>query len=292
MSDSFKILVPIGFSEQSLNALNQALIFAKASKNTQFTILSVIEDSRAFSKLFDSKNADELRQKVNKEIKQISEEFAQKTGFTVNTMVAEGVVYEEIARVSTLIDADLVVMGTNGKPQNLRKRFIGSNAYRTASLVKPPVVTIKGVRNINKIETIIFPLLMDRHSKEKVGPALNYARIFGAKILVIAVKEDESKLNLLRGHVHQVEKFIKDHGVVCETKLIENPKRKGVVKNILNHAYEAAGDLVIIAEEDGQGDFADFILGNELQAVIYHSEIPVMSITPRAVKYDNMWDSF
>jgi len=292
MSDSFKILVPIGFSEQSLNALNQALIFAKASENAQFTILSVIEDSRAFSKLFNSKSSDDLRQKVNKEVKKISEEFAKKTGFTVNTMVAEGVVYEEIARVSALIDADLVIMGTNGKPQNLRKRFIGSNAYRTASLVKPPVVTIKGVRNIDKIETIIFPLLMDRHSKEKVGPALTYARIFGAKILVIAVKEDESKLNLLRGHVHQVEKFITDHGVVCETKLIENPKRKGVVKNILNHAYEAGGDIVIITEEDGQGEFADFILGNELQAVIYHSEIPVMSITPRAVKYDSMWDSF
>ncbi len=293
MSDSFKILVPIGFSEQSLNALNQALIFAKASENAQFTILSVIEDSRAFAKLFDSKNSDDLRQKVTEEVKKIAEEFSTKSGFTVNTMIAEGVVYEEIARVSTLIDADLVIMGTNGKPQNLRKRFIGSNAYRTATLVKPPVVTIKGVRNIEKIETIIFPLLMDRHSKEKVGPALKYARIFGSKILVVGVKEDESKLNILRGHIHQVEKFITDHGVVCETTLIENPKRKSVVRNILNYAYEAKGDLVIITEEDGPGgELSDYLLGNELQEVIYHSEIPVMSITPRAVKYDSMWDSF
>ena len=69
MSDSFKILVPIGFSEQSLNALNQALIFAKASENAHFTILSVIEDSRAFAKLFDSKNSDDLRQKVTEEVK-------------------------------------------------------------------------------------------------------------------------------------------------------------------------------------------------------------------------------
>jgi len=292
MSDSFKILVPIGFSEQSLNALNQALIFAKAAENAQFTILSIIEDSRAFSKLFEAKSADDLRHKVTEEMKKIADEFSKKSGFPVNTMIAEGVVYEEIARVSSLIDADLVIMGTNGKPQNLRKRFIGSNAYRTATLVKPPVVTIKGVRNIEKIETIIFPLLMDRHSKEKVGPALSYARIFGAKILVIAVQEDEEKLNILRGHVRQVEKFIQDHGVVCETKLIENPKRKGVVQNILNHAYEAKGDLVIITEQDGPGDFTDYILGNDLQAVIYHSEIPVMSITPRAVKYDVMWDSF
>jgi hypothetical protein len=92
--------------------------------------------------------------------------------------------------------------------------------------------------------------------------------------------------------MHQVEKFIQDHGVVCETKIIENPKRKGVVRNILNHAYEADGDLVIITEEDGPADITDYILGNDMQSVIYHSEIPVMSITPRAVKYDSMWDSF
>jgi nucleotide-binding universal stress UspA family protein len=292
MSDSFKILVPIGFSEQSLNALNQALIFAKASDNAQFTILSVLEDSKAFSKIFEAKSSDDLREKVSKELKKIADDFSKKSGLPVNTMIAEGLVYEEIARVSSLIDADLVVMGTNGKPQNLRKRFIGSNAYRTATLVKPPVISIKGVRNIEKINTIIFPLLMDRHSKEKVGPALTYARIFGAKILVIAVQEEDSQVKILRGHMHQVEKFIQDHGVVCETKIIENPKRKGVVRNILNHAYEADGDLVIITEEDGPADITDYILGNDMQSVIYHSEIPVMSITPRAVKYDSMWDSF
>jgi nucleotide-binding universal stress UspA family protein len=292
MSDSFKILVPIGFSEQSLNALNQALIFAKASENAQFTILSVLEDSKAFSKIFGAKSSDDLREKVSKELKKIADDFSKKSGLPVNTMIAEGLVYEEIARVSALIEADLVVMGTNGKPQNLRKRFIGSNAYRTATLVKPPVISIKGVRNIEKINTIIFPLLMDRHSKEKVGPALTYARIFGAKILVIAVQEEDSQVKILRGHMHQVEKFIQDHGVVCETKIIENPKRKGVVRNILNHAYEADGDLVIITEEDGPADITDYILGNDMQSVIYHSEIPVMSITPRAVKYDSMWDSF
>jgi nucleotide-binding universal stress UspA family protein len=125
-----------------------------------------------------------------------------------------------------------------------------------------------------------------------VGPTLEYARIFGAKVLVVAVKEAESQANILRGHVNQVESFIRDHGVECSHKIIENPKRRGVVRNILNHAYEAEGDLVIITEEAGPTDITDYILGNELQSVIYHSEIPVMCITPKAVKYDKMWDSF
>ncbi len=293
MSESFKILVPIGFSEQSLTALNQASIFAKATENASITLLSVIEEGGFFSKMFSSSsNTESLHAEVSKKLKEIAENFQKDHNIVTNTMVAEGVVYEEIARVSSLIDANLVIMGTNGKPQNLRKRFIGSNAYRTASLVKPPVITIKGERLIDKIDNIIFPLLMDRHSKEKVGPTLEYARIFNAKVIVVAVKEDDSQLNILRGHVKQVETFIRDHGVQCEHKIIENPKRRGVVRNILNHAYEAEGDLVIITEEAGPSDLTDYFLGNEMQSVIYHSEIPVMCITPKAVKYEQMWDSF
>lgn len=292
MSESFKILVPVGFSEQSLNALDQALIFANPIKDATITLLTVIEEGGFFTKMFSSSNKDEIREEANKKLKELAAEYASKSNVPFTTMVSEGVVYEEIARVSNLIDANLVVMGTNGKPQNFRTRLIGSNAYRAVTLVKPPVVTIKGVRNIDKIKTIIFPLLMDRHSKEKVGPTLEYARLFGAKVNVVAVKEDETNMNILRGHINQVEKFIRDHGVECEHKIIENPKRKGVVNNILNYAYEHEGDLVVIIEEDAMDGFSDLFLGNEVQSVIYHSEIPVMCITPKKVKYDAIWESF
>ncbi len=295
MSESFKILVPVGFSEQSLTALNQASIFAKAIENASITLLSVLEEGGFFSKMFSANaDSDAIHAEAGKKLKEIADKFQAEHNIPTQTMVAEGVVYEEIARVSSLIDANLVIMGTNGKPQNLRKRFIGSNAYRTAALVQPPVVTIKGERLIDKIETIIFPLFMNnRHSKEKVGPTLEYARLFGAKVKVIAVKEAETNMNILRGHVNQVESFIRDHGVECSHEILENPKRRGVVRNILNSAYESKGDLVIITEDPAQGgDITDYFLGNEMQAVIYHSEIPVMSITPKAVKYEQMWDSF
>lgn len=293
MSESFKILVPIGFSEQSLMALNQASIFAKAIENASITLLSVIEEGGFFTKMFGPTiNSEQMHAQVGEKLKSLAQSFSAEHNIPTSTMVAEGLVYEEISRVSSLIEANLVVMGTNGKPQNFRKRFIGSNAYRTATLVKPPVVTVKGARDIKKIDTIIFPLLMDRHSKEKVGPTLEYARLFNAKVKVVAVKESEDQAKILRGHIHQVESFIRDHGVEVSHEIIESGKRRGVVREILNNAYESDGDLVIITEDAGGSDISDYILGNELQAVIYHSEIPVMSITPKAVKYEQMWDSF
>lgn len=289
------ILVPVGFSEQSIMALDQAVIFAKAMKNARIFLLSVIEEERFLKRIFNARSKEagfNLEQAVRDKAKELANEYNEKTGIEIETMVAQGIVYEEIARVSEYVDAELVVMGTNGKPQNLRRRFIGSNAYRVATLVKPPVITIKGVRSINKIETIIFPLMLDRRSKEKVGPVLKYARLFDAKIKIVAVKTEDDEEKILNANVRQVENFIKNHGIECSSAIIQPQEHKGIVRNVLNYAYENDGDLITIIEEPRQRDITDYFLGSDVQAVIYHSEIPVMSITPSQVKYEAMWENF
>jgi nucleotide-binding universal stress UspA family protein len=290
-NSSPKILVPVGFSEQSFLAIQRALIFAKLMK-AEITLLTVMEGNGFFKKMFNSdKSVEELKPQVKEKLREVAEEYGKDSGVKFDVMVSTGIVYEEVAKVSEIIDADLVVMGTNGKPQNFRKRFIGSNAYRVVTLVKPPVVTIKGVRDIKNIDTIIFPLVLDRRSKEKVGPALHYARLFQAKIKIVSVLESKEKAPVLRAHIKQVATFINDHGIECTAELI-NPEEKGVVRNLLNYAYQNDGDLIIITEDDGERDITDYILGSDVQAIVYHSEIPVMCITPSEVKWERMWDSF
>ena len=286
------ILVPMGFSEQSILALDQALIFAKAMK-ASILLLAVNNNDNQLREMFgDMHRKEDIGEKLHEKLKSVASEYSAKSGISIETMLATGVVYEEIDRVSKEKDVDLVIMGTNGKPQNLKKRFIGSNAFRTVTLVDPPVITIKGVRNINSIDTIIFPLVLDRRSKEKVGPALHYARLFGAKIKVVSVLIEEDKKKVLKAHLKQVETFIKDHGIDCSSELIKPDKKsKGIVSNTLNYAYENEGDLMIITEDSKERDFTDFFIGTDVQAMIYHSEIPVMSITPSEVKWAAMWES-
>lgn len=293
MVEPFKILVPIGFSDQSLMALDQAVVFAKAAGDSEITLLTVIEEEGFLKKLFSSsQDADSLRENVSDKIKGVAKEYQEKHGLQFKTMVAKGLVYEEIARVCEMLESNLVVMGTNGKPQNLRRRFIGSNAYRTATLVHPPVVTVKGVRHPGKIDTIIFPLVLDRRSKEKVGTTLEFARLFDANIKVVSVVQADDEAKKLRAHLKQVENFINDHGVKCSSELLTPTEHKGLVRNTLEYAYKNDGDLIVVTEEDRERDMTDYFLGNDVQSVIYHSEIPVMSITPSRVKWEAMWESF
>ena len=75
--------------------------------------------------------------------------------------------YEQIIDVAEMLSADLIVMGTNGTPQEVMKRVIGSNAERVVRSAHCPVITIKGKDHKNGCENIILPLDLEKQTKEK-----------------------------------------------------------------------------------------------------------------------------
>lgn len=288
-SESKKILVPVGFSDQSFNALDQAAMFAHPL-NAEVVLLSVVELNGLFTRMFSSdEKLNDFKKEVTEKLEVVAKDFEERYKLKTTTIVANGVVYEEISRVAELLNVELVVMGTNGKPNNNKKKFIGSNAFRVVSAVEPPVVTVKGIDMRKQINTIIFPLVADRKSREKVGNALHYARLFNANIKVIAVAKTKDETPKLSASLKQVIKFVNDGKVDCEGELVVAEKRK-VHEIIFEYRKKENGDLIIITED---GD--DFKIGlgtSDVEKIIYGAEAPVMSITPTHTKFQNQFDTW
>ena len=106
-----KILVPIGFSDQSMIALGQAFNLAKI-KNSDVVLLSVIEEKSMIQSLFLDDNSHKLQQKVKEKLEGIASEYRAKYGVDVDTMVAKGKIYEQINDVAEMITADLIIKDT------------------------------------------------------------------------------------------------------------------------------------------------------------------------------------
>ena len=138
---SSKILVPIGFSDQSITALDQACSFAKLD-NAKLFLLSVLEERSAMDSLFLDDNSHELKKMVHKKLEDLSEKFSKQYGLDIEIMVSQGKIYNKINEAAEMVDADLIIMGTDGSPKGIIKRFIGSNAERVVRLSKCPVMTI------------------------------------------------------------------------------------------------------------------------------------------------------
>ena len=274
-----RILIPIGFSDQSMIALGQAFNLAKIKKS-EIILLSVIEEPNMIESLFLDDRTHELQQKVNDKLVEVGKKYAAEYDIHVETMVAKGRVYEKIIEVAEMVNADLIVMGTNGTPKGVLKKVIGTNAERVVRLAHCPVITIKGKEHKNGCENIILPLDLGKQTKEKVTLAIEYARYWDATIRVVSIllrDKQEIKDKLVR-NLNQVEKFISDADVECSSELLEIEKGKGLVKSILDYGRKFESDLILIMTREE--DVFSNKLGTVAREIIYQSEIPVMSIKP------------
>ena len=278
-----KILVPIGFSEQSIIALGQAFNLAKI-KNSDVVLLSVIEGQSMIESLFLDDKSDELKAKVKSKLEDIASVYSSKYGVDVDTMVAKGRVYEEVNKVADMISADLIVMGTNGV--NSKSKFIGSNAEKVVRLSKCPVITIKGKSHRDGCENIILPLDLEKQTKEKVTYALEYARYWDATIRIVSVvlrDNNEVRAKLIK-NIKQVEQFILDAGVKCTSEIVEGEKKRNLGDFVFDYEKKFDADMIMIMTKK-----EELTLSNNISVtaryIINNSDIPVMSIRPKEVKH-------
>ena len=278
-----KILVPIGFSEQSIIALGQAFNLAKI-KNSDVVLLSVIEGQSMIESLFLDDKSDELKAKVKSKLEDIASVYSSKYGVDVDTMVAKGRVYEEVNKVADMISADLIVMGTNGV--NSKSKFIGSNAEKVVRLSKCPVITIKGKSHRDGCENIILPLDLEKQTKEKVTYALEYARYWDATIRIVSVvlRNNNEVRSKLSKNIKQVEQFILDAGVKCTSEIVEGEKKITLGDFVFDYEKKFDADMIMIMTKK-----EELTLSNNISVtaryIINNSDIPVMSIRPKEVKH-------
>ncbi|MFT7114480.1 MAG: nucleotide-binding universal stress UspA family protein [Candidatus Azotimanducaceae bacterium] len=291
-SVSPKILVPIGFSEKSLIALQQATNLAKAMRG-ELILLSVFEESGTLRKFFkDNEQQFQLLKKSMKlDLEDISKEVVA-NAVPTTMVIRKGKVYEEIVAAADELSASFIFMGTDGKPGQSIKKHIGSNTYRVMTSAHCPVITIKGSVHREGCKIIVLPLDLMKETKEKVGHACKLAKLFGAEIHVISVLDtsDAFKKNKLTRNLKQVERFIaKEKQLPVVAKTIKPMKGVSVSETIVKYAHDNNADLITIMTQ--QEDYLTrHFLGSAAQEIVFTSATPVMSIRPKPKKDTAVFD--
>ena len=113
-----KILVPIDFSEQSIVALEQSYNLAR-EYHAEITLLYIIEDNGLFAKLVSGEQnydlqIDELKKNIQERLDALAAAAEQKSKLDIKTIIVKGAIYEKIAEVAEVINATMIIMGTNG----------------------------------------------------------------------------------------------------------------------------------------------------------------------------------
>ena len=182
-----KILVPLDFSQASVEALDYAVWLAKQF-HTAIHLVHVYPPDEASSVpgaghlLFESAEAIE---RLNEELTGIHRKHVP-TFCPDNCHIRRGRPYEEIVRLAREIDADLIALSTRGH-SGLKHLLLGSTAERVVRNAPCPVLVVrkrkqkaKPNRQAFAIRTILVPTDFSQCSLVGTEYAAFLARKFGA----------------------------------------------------------------------------------------------------------------
>lgn len=282
MENCRNILVPYDFNEQAEIALTQSYNLARLLK-LNIMLLYVHEEGRMISKLFSSDQSDEIVKKIDTELAEYASKKAKETGLTINHMVARGKVYTKIVEVAEMIQAQYIIMGKESSINTLEPN-VGANTSKIIRTAKCPVITISTETHYDGCRSILVPIDLTQESRQKVGWAIELAKMFHSTIKVVAVLWSGNHKEIstqLRAKMLQVKSFIEERNVICTAEMLEADNELQMVPTILVYAKQQGDiDLILIMTQQETG-LIPFFINSHATDMIRRADFPVMSIIPK-----------
>ncbi len=279
-----KILVPIDFSNNSMNALQTAAAIAK--RHTARIHLLHIND--ADYDLFGNDNNIQPPHVTDytKTLAQLAKSVINTDDVRCSYSAEVGGVTNRILHASIQLDIDLIVMGKSGTNGNLIE-FAGSHACQVAEKSRIPVMIVPEGITKYSFENILFP----------VRPLLSVTDKYDAMRPFLLMNNPSITLLNLRNPDYENELHIIHRlGILMKSKLEEDKvpykmeyyfKDDKFAEHVLNvmRDSERSFDLAVISIELDKMN-KDFHMGYYGHKIIHNCQVPLLVIHPDAAKME------
>lgn len=274
------MLVPVDFSEISLNALNHAVQVAKHFDN-DLVLVNILEDDFLSSVFSFSKNdtKDELaKEALLNKLNEKAAEIKAKYGVECKTAAKSGKIYKTIIDTAAEYGCDCIIMGTHGASGV--ERIIGSNASRVISYSTVPVIVVKTDKNPNAYKNIVFPLDLTSESKQKVKWALHLAKAYKSTIHILTYRmSDEFLNNKMMANLNQIKSLLSENAVAYDEKIMDNNDDFASVT--LNYAEAIGADLIMIMTQSEDKSIREYIIETYPQQIVNDAGVvPIFCVNP------------
>ena len=255
------VLVPIDFSETSLNAARYAVKLL--TNHTEVEIILY----HTFEKPEEEENRIEGLEKLK-------EELQQNRTVNISILTEQGDFLTELEKLARHQEADLIVMGITGK-STLAQVFIGSNALKMAENKFCPVMIIPSNAEYSEIKNVL--LASDFKNVVSTTPSVPIKKVlstFKAKLHIVNVNS-EHYIQLSEEHAAEQEKL--------RTMFSEfDPEfyflRLYDVDDAINQfAQDKNIDLIITVNKEHSRVHKLFFTGHT-KKLAYQSTVPVMVV--------------
>jgi nucleotide-binding universal stress UspA family protein len=274
------ITVPMDFTSRAMNALDHAIIMARATNSSIVLIHVINRETR--NKL---KKENKTEEDIKKQLQKICDDLLANHKLSSFYETPEGSIFSDLGEVTEKKHARFMMMGTHGVV-GLEQKLLGAWALKVVTSSPVPTIVVQDRQpNPEGYKKIVVPIDFNRESKQMVYHVCSIAKYFNSEVhILIDDQKDEFLHNSIQLNKSFTERIFKGNNIRYE---IEQSKSHADFKHsLVDYSERIGADLITIMSRN-DADIAAVILGDDEQKLINnHPQIPVMCINPLHVAYD------
>ncbi|WP_291787592.1 universal stress protein [Cecembia sp.] len=246
MANHFKILCPTDFSECSLNAIEYAAKLGE--KYRADLILFHVPDKEDYQKLVvgEPSVSDQyafIQKKLDNLVNTVVEESLSKGLQSCRGLVKEGKTVSTILSFAEEMQADLIVMGTEGINE-FKQNYVGTRSSKVVEKSEIDVLIIPKRVFFKPPRKLVYATDYMEEDKIAIQKVVEMARFFDSEIDIVHVSSKERAIDkgLHLTMVQEMEPFIKYQKVNYVLKSYRDEPGLGLE----NYLITAKGDLLVM----------------------------------------------
>ena len=162
----------------------------------------------------------------------------------VSTLVKVGDIFSDIGKIAKAERAQLIIMGTHG--MRGFQRVAGSHAMKVITSAEVPFLVVQSSTEIKEIDNIVVPVDLTKESLQIVSIAGDMAKIFKAKVNVLAEEQPDEMLNTrIKNRIGIVSKEYEERSIDAKMNFLKSSGGYG--KKIMHFVKNNNVGLIAIA---------------------------------------------
>jgi nucleotide-binding universal stress UspA family protein len=260
------ILVPVDFSDASLNALNFAIEVAKKN-SAAIKLLHVCSPPYAdpsIDAISTSQFIQSILENANEQIDTLIATFSN-NGVTMSKLVVVGSLNSFVNNES---DVDLIVMGTTGASDAINK-YLGSNTLSVINNTKVPLLVVPKDLSF-QVKRALYATQLDFEEYAAIDQALLFCNQLSVDMDFVHIQTEE-EMNIVRDDLI-ISKMKEKYGHDVQIHFHNN---SSVVKGLNEYMDEHHYDLLMVAHRD-RNFITRFIDPGTTKSIALYSHAPVL----------------
>ena len=270
-----RILVPIDFSDNSMNALHTATSVARRHGAS----IKLLFAHNRYEMLYPQINLNNGHA-IIKSLTALAKLVKKDDNVFCNFSYIMGDVSSSIIHESNEEKADLIIIGKNGN-SGKRKMFAGSNAYAVIRKCTCPVLMVPSGKIWTQFNHVLFPVRPSLSMLEKYSMIKEILNKNNSTVHILNLRNPDyiNELHIISNLVHLLKIKFKEDNI--KTSLSYYFKDEKFAAKILAVAHDTKFkiDLLVITSEDNSTENA-FYLSSYAQQIVHGANVPLMIIKP------------